>query len=168
MARRKSKQNAHRSQGKTPKAAELESKKAAFLAELRATSGNVSAALESSGLNRRTAYVHFRKDREFGNAWREVLAITSDEVLAELRRRAMGYEIGPEGTTRHCRSSDRLLIYLMQMNLRQHKWRGRVMEVAGGSLEVISKEGSKLGLSNAQIRQIREALIKRYESVSLE
>jgi hypothetical protein len=161
--------NMHRDRGaRTPKAAELESKKAAFLAELRTANGVVSTALERSGLNRRTAYDHFRKDRAFAEDWLEVVAVVGDEVLVELRRRALGYEIGPDGTKRHCRSSDRLLIYLMQLRLKQNKWRGRIMDVARGSLEVVDKEGAKLGLSNKQIRRIREALIERYGSVPLD
>lgn len=159
----------HKDRGvKTPKAAEIESKKAVFLRELRAANGVVSRALERSGLNRRTAYDHYQKDAAFAEDWREVVAVVADEVLAELRRRALGYEIGPDGMKRYCKSSDRLLIYLMQMNLKQHKWRGRIMEVAHGSLEVIAEEGPKLGLSDEQIQHIHEALTKRYESVSLE
>jgi hypothetical protein len=168
MARHKSKQNAHKSEVKTPKAAEIECKKAAFLQELRAASGNVSKAVEKSGLNRRTAYEHLAKDREFGDAWREVLAIVSDELLAELRRRALGYDIGPDGAKRYCKSNDRVLIYLHQKIHTKNKWRGRVLETATAALEVIAEDGAKAGLSKEQLCLLREALIKRYESVSLD
>ena len=98
-----------------------------------------------------------------------MLEVARDDVLVELRRRALGYESGPEGEKRQLgRSSDRLLIYLMQIHLKQHKWRGRLMDAARGSLEVIGEEGPRLGLSDEQIRQIREALTKRYYEVSLE
>ncbi len=168
MTSNKSKQNAHRSQGKTPKAAEIAHKKATFLLELRATSGNVSTALERAKLNRRTAYAHYNNDSKFGEAWREVLEIAGDEVLMEVRRRALGYEETPEGRKPYGRSSDRLLIYLCNKTHFRNKWRGRVMQTATYALEVIEKDGKRLGLSNEQIKHLLEAMVKKYEDVSLD
>ena len=163
----RSKQIAQPSPGKTPKKAELETRKAAFLEELRATCGNVSRALAKAKLNRRTAYYHLGKDREFAAAWNEALEIAKDEVTAEIRRRALGYERTEDGRKPYGKANDRLLMFLLQHVDTRRKWRHRVLEMGRLSIKVIQTEGKKEGLTEQQIANIREALLNKYDRVSL-
>lgn len=50
---------------------------------------NVTAACETSGLPRRTAYNLQKSDPEFAAAWKEAEEIATDALVAEARRRAV-------------------------------------------------------------------------------
>lgn len=63
-------------------------KKRTFLASLAQAGGNVTAASDESGINRRTAYLWRSNDAAFAAAWDDALNTGLDELEAEARRRA--------------------------------------------------------------------------------
>jgi len=72
----------------SPKQSELAHKKEAFLEALKTNGGNVSKALDASGLQRRSAYNHFNQDEDFRDAWQDAVEFGYDELSDEARRRA--------------------------------------------------------------------------------
>lgn len=76
-----------------------------------ASTGNVSAACEVANVGRTTAYRHRNEDSSFADEWLDALDVSTDELEAEARRRAMG-------------GSDTLLIFLLKGN-RPEKYRDK-------------------------------------------
>lgn len=56
---------------------------------MRHNGGNVSNALKSSKLSRKTAYRHFSIDSGFADAWHNAQEEAFDEVYGEARNRAI-------------------------------------------------------------------------------
>ncbi|MEJ7863257.1 MAG: hypothetical protein WKF90_16630 [Pyrinomonadaceae bacterium] len=157
----------------TPKHAAIEKMKKDFLINLKSNSGNVSKALEVSGLNRQTAYRHFGDDEEFRNAWLDATEYALDELVVEARRRAV------EGVKREIfdsrgnvigtkqEYSDRLLIFMMSVHERQRKWRGRTVQTAQAAIDTVESSGKEIGISNEQIERLTEKMIEKYKEIPL-
>lgn len=80
---------------------------------------NVSAAAKAAGIRRSTAYEFRKNNPDFAAKWDEALEKATDELEAEARTRALGFEEpvfnseGEEvGTVR--RYSDTLMIFLLK------------------------------------------------------
>jgi hypothetical protein len=155
-----------------PKADEIERRKKGFIKQLSRNGGNVSDALNKSGLARYTAYAHLKTDKEFAELWQEALETSYDELFAEARRRAVEGEIcrvrddkGKVYETR--KKSDTLLIFLIKMSEARLKWRGRIVQTGNLALNTVRTAGTEAGLTEEQILHIQEAMRKDFKSVSL-
>ncbi len=73
----------------SPKKSQLTAQKDNFIQSLRENGGNVSMALETAGLARKTAYRHFKEDTVFADAWLAAFEQSVDELFEEARRRAV-------------------------------------------------------------------------------
>lgn len=113
-----------------------------FLARLKSSHGNVSAACKSIGISRNAAYDHKKTDADFSAAWEEVIESVVDEAEKELFVRSVKgwsepvfYKGEIVGTIR--KKSDRLLEFFLKGN-RAEKFRERLDLNAhhSGSLDV--------------------------------
>ncbi len=157
----------------TPKHAAIEKAKKNFLINLKSNGGNVSKALEVSGLNRQTAYRHTREDKSFRDAWQEAVEYASDELTSVARCRAV------EGVTRKIfdsrgnvigtkqEYSDKLLIFMMNVHERQRKWRGRIVQTAQAAIDTVESSGKEIGISNEQIGRLTKKMIENFNEISL-
>lgn len=155
-----------------PKATEIEQKKAAFIRHLTKNGGVVSAALNQSGLSRRTAYDHFRTDKEFAEGWHEALEVSRDDLFAEARRRAVEGDVATSidrngHQIKQTRKSDTLLIYLIKNAEGQRKWRGRLIQAGNLAIAAVRTSGTELALTEEQILSIQESIVRELEGVSL-
>ncbi len=157
----------------SPKKSQLTAQKDNFIQSLRENGGNVSMALETAGLARKTAYRHLKEDTVFADAWRAAFEQSVDELFEEARRRAV---VGDPKLIRHkngkvvdtvYEKSDRLLIHLMKHGEAQKKWRGRIVQVGNISINTIKRCGAEIGLSKEQIEYLQGELIKAYADVPL-
>lgn len=101
-----------------------------FLARLKSSHGNVSAACKSILISRNTAYEHKKIDADFSAAWEEVLAALYDDAEKELFVRSVKgwrepvfYKGDIVGSIR--KKSDRLLEFFLKGN-RAEKFRERL------------------------------------------
>lgn len=138
-----------------PLKSKIDAEKSAFITSLRSNGGNVSEALESSSLNRKTAYDHFKTDKEFASKWLEALEASNDDLFAEARRRAT------------VDKSDTLLIYLLKHSEAQKKWRQRIIQTGNIAMQSVSDKGRSLGLTDEQIISIQTEMQERFQSISL-
>jgi hypothetical protein len=147
----------------TPKHAAIEKAKKDFLINLKSNGGNVSKALEVSGLNRQTAYRHTREDKSFRDAWQEAVEYASDELTSVARCRAV------EGVTRKIfdsrgnvigtkqEYSDKLLIFMMNVHF----------QTAQSAVHTVESSGKELGMSNEQIERLTKKMIENFNEISL-
>lgn len=156
---------------KKPKALDIGRRKEHFIAVLKANGGNVSKALATANLDRRTAYEHLKNDLEFGEAWIAAIEEGQDELYAEARRRAIEGDIKYSNVggkrVKQIERSDTLLIYLLKHGEAQKKWRGRVIQAGNIALETVRSAGAKLGLSHSQIEAIQDEMNEAFGNVSL-
>ena len=153
----------------SPKAAMIAIQKQRFVAALRSGGGNVSKALNMSGLARKTAYVHFGNDKAFAEAWQDSVEESIDELYDEARRRAVeGVEIvsGKTGEI-SIRKSDALLIYLLKQKAAQRRWRTKLIETGKIAIETVRIAGEKNRLSEETIADIQNEMIEAFNQISL-
>lgn len=155
-----------------PKSAAIESQKKAFIKALKSNGGNVSKALITATLTRKTAYRHFKEDQEFSDQWLEALEISNDSLFTEARRRAV------EGTVKEVYQngkvvgkvkeySDTLLIFLLKQSEAQKKWRTRIIQTGNLALSVVQERGATIGLKQEQIEDLQLAMTEKFKGVSL-
>jgi hypothetical protein len=152
----------------SPKAAVIAVQKQRFVAALR-SGGNVSKALNISGLARKTAYVHFANDKAFAEAWQDVVEESIDELYDEARHRAVeGVEImsGKTGEV-SIKKSDALLIYLLKQKAAQRRWRTKLIETGKIAIEIVRIAGEKNRLSEETIANIQNEMIEAFNQISV-
>lgn len=157
-----------------PQAAAIELQKQAFIKALHSNGGNVSEALRTSKLSRRTAYDHLNSDRDFKQLWHEAIEIEGDAIAAEVRRRAMHgkavYSKPAKGKRarilRYEGASDRMLIHLDRKHEGQKKWRQRLKDVGQAALRAVRESSKDLGLTEDQIIGVEDAILKNFEGIS--
>jgi len=154
-----------------PKQAQIVKQMAKFL-QILAINGIVADALKASGLNRQTAYTRLDSDKEFAAGWYNALEEAEDKLRKEAVRRGKDgflrpiYQNGKKvGSVREY--SDTLLIYTMNYNERQKKWRKRIVQAGQLALDVVHKEGERLGLSMEQIAAIQTKMTESFSKISL-
>jgi hypothetical protein len=151
-----------------PKACEIASQQKDFVKALRTNGGNVSAALEVSGLARRTAYDRYANDQQFAEDWAAAVEESVDELYVEARRRALGHDNRPSSSKRLAKGekpSDRLLIFLLQRGEYRKRWRTRIIKVGQLAYDAVRDYGSRIGMSESQIRELQDALIEEFNKV---
>jgi hypothetical protein len=139
----------------TPKAIQINELKTRFIQELRANGGNVSNALKISGLNRKTAYAHFKSDDDFRDDWLDAQEASLDDLCAEARKRALEDK------------SDSLLIYLMNQQSANRKWRSRLIKTGQLALKSVLIIGQKHGLSVELIHEIQTEMTTAFIQIQL-
>lgn len=63
--------------------------KSDFIKKLRLTGGNVSKACGAIKISRSAAYEHKKSDSDFAELWEEAINAGVDDLIEELRRRAL-------------------------------------------------------------------------------
>ena len=139
-----------------PKPKSIEQLKRDFFQTLKLTGGNVSRAVEASGLPRRTAYNHLASERAFAEGWHDAVAVGHDRIDAKLTFEALKENPVPS-----------LLIYAHKNATNQKKWRGRLMQAAKLGVEAMQISAVAQGIDVPKIAAMREAMIKAYEKVPL-
>lgn len=155
-----------------PKARAIGERKKRFLKVLAECGGVVTDACKASGLDRKTAYVHYHQDPEFRSGWHEALETAYDEIIREGRTRAIK---GTTRTTEHpdgtktvtTEKSDHMLVHLMKHHEVQRKWRGRMIEMGNLVLETVRKTAKGAELTEQQIMELEDALLEAFGKVSL-
>jgi hypothetical protein len=155
----------------TPKKESITLLKRRFVEHLAANGGIASAAFESSGLSKRTAYRHFKEDPDFKEAWETAMTTASDELWAEARRRALNGDevihIDADGSKRvTIKKSERLLIHLLEKQ-GDRKWQLLLKDTARAAWEVIGLAGNELLLPPEKIAHIRRRLIEAFNEITI-
>lgn len=138
-----------------PKTLQINALKESFISALRSNSGNVSAALKTSGLKRNVAYDHFKLDTAFRDDWLDAQETSVDELFEEARSRAF------------VEKSDTLLIYLMNQHSANKKWRSRLIQAGNLALEAIQTIGAGHGLAPELIAKMQDQMTESFNQIQL-
>lgn len=157
-------------EGAKPKALEIKNAKQKFITALTVNGGNVSKALKSANLVRRTAYLHFASDDEFAADWLNAMEESFDELYDEARNRAIVGELktitSPSGSvTEYYEKSDVLLIHLLKTGEINKKWRNRIIQVGNLALDTIKDAGLKHNLSDEVIDDIQNMMTENFKQI---
>jgi hypothetical protein len=150
----------------------IEEKKRLFIAALRANSGNVSKALDASGLARRTAYNHFQEDNDFATEWLDAQERAHEELLAIARKMAtegvLRTVTDRHGNVREEQAPDKtMLIFLMRQHQAREKWRSKVIQTGSLALKAIRDRGQLIGLEPEQIDELELAMREQFKEIKL-
>ncbi len=137
-----------------PKSAQIAAQKKKFIESLK-QNGIASDALKASRLTRKTAYLHFSSDQDFADEWLDALDTASDDLIRAARKRAVDEK------------SDTLLIYLLNQNERQQKWRQRIIDTGNFALKSIAEIGKLHGLEQNVIEAIQAEMTDKFTQIKL-
>lgn len=130
----------------------FEKRKKIFI-ELLSETGVVTDACKGSKIPRRTAYHYFKSDAEFAAAWGDAIETAHDRLRSRARRRAK------EG------KSNKLLIYLLNQNEREKRWRKLIIKTCRVALEAVHQSGENLGLSEDVIQRLQNAVAESFNNI---
>jgi hypothetical protein len=131
-------------------------KKTAFLAALRLT-GNVSAAADAAGVDRKMHYLWLQEDPAYPKAADDAIEEATDTLEHEARRRAI------EGTRKPVYQGGKLVGYIIEYSdtLLTFLLSGRRSKVFGRKTEITGKNGGPIDVRNLDWSKLTEAQLRR-------
>lgn len=139
---------------------------------LRHNGGNVSNALKSSKLARKTACRHNSVDSEFADAWHNAMEEAFDEIYGEARNRAIIGEL--KKITRkngdvieYNKKSDSILVHLLKHAEGSKRCRNRLIKVGNLALDTIKISGEKPNLRAEIIKEMQNDMIESFKQIKL-
>lgn len=138
-----------------PKEVAIGKLKELFLLALKESGGNVTRAVDASGLARRTAYDHLARDPDFAAGWREAVEIGHDRITECLHTIALS---GHDTIA---------LIYAHKQGAAQKKWRERILDMGRIALRTLHEQSGPLNLSPEQVAGLQENMLTGFAKVPL-